>query len=267
MIHKACFAIAVLLILAGCQMQPTRVSESQKRDWDVLLDKTRKPLVLTDETVVLDTRSAFDFGLNRVRGALHFPWEDLAETSRTGELPRDPRKAAQRLALLGLKPSTPVVVVGRGRAGQGEEGRLAWALLYYGFGDVQVAGMDALRAFWTQSPSPPPKNAEPWEAKLKRDLLVTRAEFEALAGTPKQRLEKRVWLLDTRSEKEYFQPRGGPDIGAMHVEWKEFYTVQGGLIRPYAINSGRSGCGLTTASYVSAVAGYEPRVPPIRSWL
>jgi 3-mercaptopyruvate sulfurtransferase SseA len=222
-------------VLAACQSQPTRISETQVRQFDVLIEKTSKPLELGDQTVVLDTRSSFDYGLNRISGSLHFPWDSLTEdpSGKKGEVLRDRRKAALRLALQGLEPKTPVVVVGYGvpAGGSGEAGRLAWNLLLFGFHDVQTANVDVFRKTFTRTPTLPAKNVNPWTISERANLQIGGDEFQKLAHDPKGRLNSRTFIIDVRSEKEYLNkdeknPRA-PDINAINVVWTEFYTPQG----------------------------------------
>lgn len=221
--------VIVVLVLAACQAAPTKVSEVQIREYDVLMDKAQRSLVLTESTVVLDTRSSFDYGLNRVENSLHMPWQTLAESEKSGELLRDQRKAALRLSLNGLQPSTPIVVVGYGLKGVGEEGRLAWNLLELGFHDVQVASVDVFRKNWTQNASPPAKNVPLWNVEARPQLEIGKEEFAKLAADPKGRVENKIWIIDVRSHKEYFNKTGtkAPDINALNMEWKEFYTTEG----------------------------------------
>jgi 3-mercaptopyruvate sulfurtransferase SseA len=230
-LHNICLIMAGVL-LTGCQMKPTRVIETRHREYQALVDKTRRPLRIEDDTIVLDARSAFDYGLNRVNGAVHFPWENLAENASTSELLRDPRKAALRLSLLGLEPAKPVVIVGYGPSrGSGEEGRLAWNLLYLGFQDVQVVSVDSLRNLWTRIPTPQRQNVPAWEPNPRPELLVDKMEFERWGKDPKGRASARVFLLDVRSEREYFNrdKKGSstPDWGALNVEWSQFYDRDG----------------------------------------
>jgi thiosulfate/3-mercaptopyruvate sulfurtransferase len=229
----------LLLLLAGCVAQPTKVTETQKREFDLLVDKSSRPIELTDQTVILDARSSFDYGLNRVANSIHFPWDNLAETTASGEVLRDPRKAALRLSLNGLEPQTPVVVVGNGPHGDGGEGRLAWTLLYLGFQDVQVATAETFRKNFTQNPSPPAKNAPVWPVNPRTNLQIDKAEFAKLAQDPRGRLDSRTWIIDVRTDKEYFNKgrvKNAPDINAVHVPWSEFYTEKG---RPNSKVKGR----------------------------
>lgn len=223
--------LILFLALTACVTSPTKVSERQKREFDLVVDKSVRPLEISEQTVILDTRSSFDYGLNHVANSLHFPWDQLAESARDGEVLRDPRKAALKLSLIGLQPMTPVVVVGNGpRAGQGEEGRLAWTLLYLGFQDVQTAQIESFRSNMTPNPSAQPQNVSIWKVTPRSEMQIGKPEFSQLSQNPRGRLESRIWIIDVRSDKEYFNKSGSaytPDIHALHMEWKEFYTDKG----------------------------------------
>lgn len=223
--------LAAWIFMVGCQMKPTKVSWSESRDFDLIVAKAGKPIKLEDNIVVLDARSAFDYGLNRVVGSHHFPWENLAESSNTGEILRDKRKLAQRLSLYGLTPDKSIVVVGQGPSGHGEEGRLAWTLVYLGYHDVQTASIEMFRKNLTQMATPTPKNEPPVDLEPNMAMVTSDSDFKRLAKEPGSRRDNHVWMIDVRSKKEYFNkdPKVAPkpDIGALHIEWKEFYTDLG----------------------------------------
>jgi thiosulfate/3-mercaptopyruvate sulfurtransferase len=218
-------ALIVLLVVVGCEVAPTKIVETQRHELLQVVEKTQKPLTLeNDDLVILDARSSFDYGLDRVRGSLRFGWETLAEDAHSGELLRDVRQAALRLSLVGLTPDTPILVVGYGQLGQGEEGRLAWNLLYLGFQDVQVSSVGALRKSMTQELSPQAKNATYWKVSPREELQIDRAHFVQLTQTGKSK----VVLIDVRSEKEYLTQSGAlPNVRSFNIEWKQFYTPQG----------------------------------------
>lgn len=223
--------LAALIVLVGCQSKPTKITETRSREFDLIVSKSEKPLKLDENMVVLDARPAFDYGLNRVEGSHHLPFENLLENPRTGELLKDKRKLAQRLSLLGLTPEKPVVVIGRGPDGQGEEGRLAWTLLYLGFRDVQTASVNMFRKNLTQAPTPAARNEPPVDLEPNIAMVTSEKDFKRLSADPKYRLDNRIWIVDVRSEKEYFNKdpkvKAQPDIRAIHIEWKEFFTDLG----------------------------------------
>ncbi len=223
---------ALAILASACQMTPTKVSESHHREFELLVDKARKPLTITEATGLLDARPAFAYGLNHINGAVHFTWEKLVEDSKTEEIIRDKRAGALRLSLMGLRPDVPVIVVDEGLKGGGEAGRVAWLLLYFGFQDVQAASNDLFREFWTPNPTPDPENAPSWDPHVRDEMLLDKAQFANLAEDAKGRLEKRVFILDARAADAYLKAskkisKNQPDIGAINVPWTEFYTKDG----------------------------------------
>ena len=207
----------------GCQLAPTKVSESFRPEYGEMVSKTSQPIVFTEKTVVLDTRSAFDFGLSRIQDSRLFSWENLAESRDQGYLLTDLRKVSQRLALNGLDIHTPVIVVAGNPASPGA-GRLAWSLLYYGFYDVQVANIDLFKNRMTNRAADPVKNVDPKEVQPRAHLEVLKPEFEQLLKNADDRKEKRIFIIDVRSEKEFAAAKRS-DL--LWLEWKEFYHSKG----------------------------------------
>lgn len=218
---SAWVAVLAATLVAGCVAEPTRVREADERPFATLVDKAGRPLKLTDLTVILDVRSRFDYGLSHVRGALHLPWTALAKSEATGEPSPDMRKVSQRLSLLGLGPATPVVVVGYGNRGQGEEGRLAWNLVYLGFGDVQVASVDHFRADLTNAPTPAPANAAEWVTNPRPDLI-----FRDEWGSGGQ--GRHILAL------EGFRP-AKTDFAVHELKWTDFFTSREGRPNPKVV--------------------------------
>lgn len=219
-----------VLIFVGCQ-QATKVYEN-KSPFSRIEDKAKLPLKYGEETVVLDARSAFDYGLGHWSEAIHFPWEKLAESSATGQLKLDPRAARRSLSLVGITPETSVLVVGQGLKGQGEAGRLAWTLVYYGISDVQTTNQDAIDVYFSQVEAKPKENAKEWDVPTRQELVIDRANFLKVVTSPRvDQAGVKTLLIDVRSKEEYFAKKGNryaePDIQALHMEWKEFYEQDG----------------------------------------
>ena len=208
----------VALLLAACETAPTKMAVTNKRDLEQVISKAQKPIELTDNTIVLDVRSRFDFGLNHVQNSLNFPWENLSEDRRSGEPLRDPHQAALRLSLLGIRPETPVVVLGYGIHGEGEEGRLAWQLLTLGFQDVQISAVEAFRKTMTPNESPPALNEKVWVVKERDELHITKAEFLNL----NDHRPGHTFIINVRED---IKPPA--KIQALTIDWTTFFTTQG----------------------------------------
>lgn len=222
--------ITLTVHLLGCVSPRTKGFESTD-PFSRIEDKAKIPLKITDETVILDARSSFDYGLGHWSEAIHFPWQKLSESAQTGQLPKDPAKAARSLSLVGIDPLTPVIVVGEGHKGEGEEGRLAWTLIYYGLNDVQTVSQTGIDIFLTQTETKPRENKPLWQPSPREDLRIGREEFLKKVMQPRTKNSKKTLFIDVRSKEEYFAKKGEfykePDIQALHMEWKEFYQPDG----------------------------------------
>jgi 3-mercaptopyruvate sulfurtransferase SseA len=142
----------------------------------------------------------------------------------------DARTAQRKLALLGIHPKTPVVVIGYGHKGSGDEGRLAWALLYYGVNDVQTVSVDGLDVYFTHQETPARKNAEIWDTPVRENFVMDRADFIHMAMSPRKSNEHTTYIIDVRSKDEYFNRNEDyetPDLHALQIDWHEFYGGDG----------------------------------------
>lgn len=218
----------------GCAPKPTKVYESKQGFSRLIQEKTRQPLKVTEETVVVDARTRFDFTMAHYPGSSHLLWESFAQTKGRfpGRLIEDLESARKRLQIKGLHPKKPIVIIGYGNKGKGEAGRLAWTLFYLGFEDVQIVGDMVLRPSSNIVNSKPEPNAKPWKLKTRPQLISSKKQvLEAV--TQKQAGPRKVFLFDVRSKDEYFSKEGLgkpytlPDLGAIHVEWKEFFREDG----------------------------------------
>jgi thiosulfate/3-mercaptopyruvate sulfurtransferase len=224
---KWLWSFALLLLISACKTPPpTKIIEQQPEPWTRLTEKTSKPLKLTEETVVLDSRSDFDYGLAHWSYSIHFTWKDLNDDPTKPWRLIDPHSAARKLGLLGIGPKTPVLVIGYSNNGSAEDGRLAWTLTYFGLEDVQTVSVNALDVYFTHQDSSPAKNVAPWNSTPKINLAIDRYDFLQAIAPPTK------WhVIDVRSEKEYFDRTGDhyatADIHALQIEWKEFFSEDG----------------------------------------
>lgn len=199
----------------------------------MLVEKLSKPIAIGEKTVLIDARSSFDYSMAHIPGSLNLSWTDFVNSKGPvpGLLKNDLFAETRRLARAGITPDTQVVVAGYGPNGTGEEGRLAWTLLYLGVRDVQVSQVDALGMSYSNLLNPPPKNSQPiWKPKVAAKLLADKNELLKVATST---ASARFHILDVRTEKEYLQrdADGGvyalPDLRAVNVPWTEFFTTTG----------------------------------------
>lgn len=240
---------ALSLCLAGCQLAPTKTRETPERKYEGASGLTA-PIRLTPETVVIDARPAFEFSVAHVPHSINLQWNDFTvhtDRENQGVLQPDLGAIARRLARAGLQPSGHVLVVGQGRGGEGEEGRIAWMLAYFGFKNVQFAALDSLKFRLTNiSEENPLKSAPPWTLETVESLLVPRAELQFVMNH--NGVEEPIAynagskpvvyrILDVRDADDYLGRSGFgarhrvPNMGAINIPWKEFFDA-GLRVRP-----------------------------------
>jgi len=223
---KQLFCAMVVAFAVGCQHSPTRVTETREVDVSLLVQNTEGPVTVTEKTVIVDARTAFDYSLAHIPSSVHIQWQDLRSS--------DLRALGRRLALKGIDRSSQVLVVGNGKLGRGEEGRVAWTLLFLGLNDVQVA---SVRGFKVEHPLDSNKllpNKPIWTPELRTQILSDKAEGLKLGTATVSEVGRPPgFILDVRSRKEYFAKRGlgegykTPDLRAVHVPWTEFFDDEG----------------------------------------
>lgn len=244
------FAVfTVLLVLIGCQtLPPTQVTETRSFDIQQLVQKTRREIRLDEQTVIIDARTPFDYAMAHVPNSINLRWEDFSQlTGRApGLLRPDLDRMAHRLALYGVLPETPVVIVGYGREGAGEEGRLAWTLYYLGVKDIQFVSINYFSSSLTSIESSPRVNAPVWKANPLPTILTDRKEV--LQALKLEEGKSKTHIIDVRTEREYFsksglgEPYSTPDLGAINIDWREFLDENGRPDR--AMRSRLSGIGI-----------------------
>lgn len=211
------FALGLVLIsLTACQQPPkTRVYRKGSQDFVAMTKSLKYPIRIDEKTKLLDARSHFDFGLSHAENSSHIKWDGYSITN-TG-------KTSRRLALLGVSPDTPVVVLGDGHRGSGEEGRVAWMLMYLGIKDVQTSSLDALKLRRAKGDERNAENKENWSPKLNLHLM---ADAREVVGNAVGKKEKGIHIIDVRSPKEYFE-KDALEVRGVNIEWKEFFTSTG----------------------------------------
>jgi len=190
---------------------------------------------------VLDAREEKEYRAGHVPGSRHADWRDFTleragawnlltgDPARWGKVAEPDAALEARLRGLGLSNRRTIVVVGSA-AGWGEEGRIAWNLLYWGADDVALldGGFPAWRAA-----------GEAVEAKSG----PARAGSFAVTPRPARRIEladlaasvaaRSRPLLDARTPEEFAgrtmtgQKRGGHLPGARLVPQKELFSADG----------------------------------------
>jgi thiosulfate/3-mercaptopyruvate sulfurtransferase len=225
-IFKTIFtAVAISFFLAACQTKPTKVHETTT---NVPVFKDTE-VTITDQTVILDARPFFQYSNGHLPQAYPVKWDDFSQPGATIKGPLDPDSLgmARRLARLGITPDSEVVVVGNGKQGQGEEGRVAWTLAYLGIRKVQFVKESEIKSKRIAGQPGAIKNAPMWKPKLESALHVSPKQLlEAVKQITKPGAEA-VLILDVRPPAEYLRATPSVDLGSINMDWKEFVDERG----------------------------------------
>ncbi len=236
-------------ILAACATKPTVAIDSiDRRQRGDQVEANAIPKI-DEKTIVLDARPAFLYSMAHIPRSISLRWEDFTEPvpDQSGVLQRDLFAITRRLARLGISPESKVVVVGAGLQGAAEEWRVAWMLRYLGVQDVRAIPLEEFNLpLTTQTQaSPPAGNIEVplWKPVTMDSLLVTREEllnvinaggvYRPIPPPGKSNAVKTYKIIDVRSPREYIGKEGLaltspiPNIEAINIEWKEFFTREG----------------------------------------
>ncbi|PIS10795.1 MAG: ABC transporter ATP-binding protein [Bdellovibrio sp. CG10_big_fil_rev_8_21_14_0_10_47_8] len=230
MIKKISLLFLCLGFFMACQQKPTKVFETVPTK----AHENGEEIKITENTVILDARPAFDYAVAHLNGALNVRPEDFTQKEMPfiGLLEKDLFYHARRLARMGIGPETPVVVVGRGPMGIGEEGRVAWTLRYMGVRHVQFVAIDYFELPLTTVEAPPRASVPMWKPELDESLIVDRTQFIKESIKAKGYADPPV-VIDVRPVKEYLGKvrspyfRTSPDIGAINIPWDEFFDSKG----------------------------------------
>ena len=157
-----------------------------------------------------------------MENAINLDWSEFSQSKLKGLLKKDLYHVTRRLARLGITIDGHVVVVGEGKNGKGEEGRIAWVLKYLGIKNVQFANIDSFKAKLTREPNKP-SNVPVWRPNVYHAIYTSKSSL-------KRSLKKEnVTLLDVRSGKEYLKGhiKSYGRSQTLNVNWKEFFNNSG----------------------------------------
>lgn len=233
------YLIAILL-LVSCAPKPTKVTT----EVPVVTRKEAQKAKVTAQTVILDVRSPMDFNMSHIPGAINVAWEDFSRRAPDyrGLIEKDLHPIARRLALIGIDPQTPVLVVGKGPLGKGEEGRVAWTLESLGIHNVQLANVEDFRE--RREGGTEPQNKNFWTPQLDQSMSITwdelknkiegtsypntRARRKSLGNVPLPVKDENYVIIDVRSPEEYsidnLNKRTPRVFRFENIDWREFLT-------------------------------------------
>lgn len=213
------------MLLSSCELapiKPTRVRVTDEIPVKYRVRPLDEPVVMADETKVVDVRSRFLFEAYHVKGAVYLSEGDFFRRKQPGQLTTDTDGLIRRLQLKGLHPKNPVIVVGA-QLDMQLAARVALVFVRLGFNDVQVAAIEAFQRY-ARGAEEATENAPLWTAEpvsfaaSKSDLL------KVLKGEEKGR------VLDVRSEKQYLSrsdfggPYSTPNVDSINIPFEQFFS-------------------------------------------
>lgn len=207
-------------------------SESQSnKDWDlntswIVSPEQAKTILSQTGSNLLDSRNLF----RRMRYSLSdtkpVNWQDWSETQspHKGNL-LSKEKGRQILRSLNIKEDSYIIVVGAGKDGWGEEGRIVYSLREWGFN----------RAYWVDG-----GDTFLLAEKTKIETLLPLKSTDSISSYSISReslsqnfKSQSISIIDTREKREfdgstpYGENRGGHIPGAHWIYFKDFLTSEG----------------------------------------
>ena len=219
-----------------------RVPVSQLPQWQV--DSLQAARLIASGATVLDARGKLlplpRLGRNTFPGAIAVDWRSFSapapaqgDRSARGRLHLEDLVLTEKLQALGVSRDIPVVVVGSGRRGWGEEGRIVWMLRTLGHERAVFTdrGYGALaRAVGDLDITTMAKPTVPGDFIVRRNPQWSIAKEELRA-----RLDE-VVILDARSPKEFKgatpfgETRSGHIPGARSFHFRETIDSNGRIL-------------------------------------
>lgn len=219
--------VAALIVFGGCQQKPTKITVQEP----LMGESVTAENLMKAKPVLLDARPAFEFNLAHVPGSINVRWEDFSQQNprSRGVLQPDLFAIARRLSLIGIDPETPVVVLGKGALGNGEEGRVAWTLKVLGVQKVYTLLHTSYREMNSNplGEVSPVQNKPYWKPVVAESLVIDSKAFKSRVS----QMQKPVAVLDVRSAEEFSLRNLSSDktvkAPVVHVDWKEFFAADG----------------------------------------
>lgn len=245
-----------MIFAVGCQQAPTKVYQSTPTQ---VKNIGTSEIPIMEQTVIVDARPAFDYSVSHINGSIPLRPEDFTQREEKfrGLLEGDHFALARRLARLGMSPETPVVVVGRGLQGKGEEGRVAWTLKRLGLKNVRFAAIDYFSIPLSNAEAPPKANVTIWKPEEDESLEVSRKDFVQAFTKPRLTNDSPI-IIDVRPSDEYLGKvsshlvKAPPDIGAINIPWTEFFRQNG--LRNESVKSKLESIGVTSNRVIYVVS-------------
>lgn len=176
---------------------------------------------------VVDARSLDEFRKDHLPGAIHMDWRKFRQVPLSiseqilgpddGQVLSDAKRLEETLSNLGIREDLPILVYG-GKSRWGEEGRIAWNLLYWGAKDVRL--LNGGWETWNTVRPRPKRKTHP--AKRFSVKLVSERRTDFAGVQHFLAMKKRI--IDVRSLSEF---RAGKIPTASHFPDERLYKRNG----------------------------------------
>ncbi len=190
-----------------------------------------------NQRVILDTRSKWGYLWGHIPGAQSTgSWKDFAITRDgvQGQLNRDKKFLVEKLKKLGISPDKAIFIYGDPENKWRQDGRFFWMFEFLGFKQVYLlqGGFES----WKKAGFPVergPGNPPPASTLTEQDIEFNPETFADQQWIKGKLGDPNFVIIDNREKHEYAgstpygSSRGGHIPGAIHIDWRDFFTTKG----------------------------------------
>jgi thiosulfate/3-mercaptopyruvate sulfurtransferase len=233
---KAVFLRVFLLAFGVIGMPQSALSTS---DFELLITPEQVQSLPQNERILIDTRPAWKYLLGHIPGAINLSsWKEftLKSDSVMGKINQDKEFIVQKLRVLGIDPQKTIVIYGDLSSKWRADGRFFWMFEFYGFKrvvllkgglhDWEKAGFSKERGFGQVGK---PSVLEISDINLNQDVMANQSWIASRLGS------QDIAIVDNREKREfdgetpYGSSKGGRIPGALHIDWRDFFTSDGNM--------------------------------------
>ena len=208
-------------------------------DFELFITAEQVESSTQNELTVIDTRPSWKYLLGHVPGAINLSdWKEFTIKSNgiPGQINQDKKFIVEKLRSFGIDHQKTIVIYGDLSDKWRTDGRFFWMFEFYGFKRVALlkggfqnwvdSGLSKERGF---GEAPKPSALQTSEIEFNWDILADQNWIASRLGSQK------IALIDNREKHEfdgatpYGSSRGGHIPGAIHIDWREFFTSDGTL--------------------------------------
>jgi thiosulfate/3-mercaptopyruvate sulfurtransferase len=170
--------------------------------------------LIEEGVTVVDVRSAEDYGLSHVKGAVNVPMSALTVAEPYANMLPEASKVEEVMGAVGITESDEILVYDA--ANNMQAARVQWTLNMYSNFNVRVisGGVEALKAQDVEfdSAKVEPEEAAYTAGDYQKSLIVNLDYLKSIINMP----DENTVIIDTRSDEEYY---AGTIPGSCHIEY------------------------------------------------